>query len=44
MREDVEMTLLVASWFRSRPDELQRTLSPEEVQERLRATHAASGD
>jgi excinuclease ABC subunit C len=37
-REDVEMTLLVASWFRSRPDELQRTLPPEEVRERLRVS------
>jgi excinuclease ABC subunit C len=36
MREDMEMTLLVASWFRSRPDELQRTLSPEEAKERLK--------
>ena len=30
-REDVEMTLMVASWFRSRPEELQRTLSPEGI-------------
>jgi excinuclease ABC subunit C len=30
-REDVEMTFLVASWFRSHPGELQRTLSPEGV-------------
>ena len=35
VREDVEMTLLIASWFRSRPDELQRTFSPEEAKERL---------
>jgi hypothetical protein len=42
-REDVEMALLVASWFRSRPDELQRTFSPEEVQKRLRAMRAVSG-
>ncbi len=44
MREDVEMTLLIASWFRSRPDELQRTLSPDEVKERLRAMRAARRD
>ena len=37
-REDVEMTLLVASWFRSRPDELQRAFPPEEVKERLRGS------
>lgn len=36
MREDAEMTLLVATWFRSRPDELQRTLSPDAAKERLR--------
>ena len=36
MREDVEMTLLIASWFRSHADELQRTLSPDEAKERLR--------
>jgi excinuclease ABC subunit C len=43
LREDVEMTLLVASWFRSRPDELQRTLSPELVQGRLQEIRTASG-
>ena len=43
MREDVEMTLLVASWFRSRPDELQRTLSPEDVKERLRQCMLPAG-
>ena len=36
MQDDVEVTLLVAAWFRSRPHELQRTLLPEEVKERLR--------
>jgi excinuclease ABC subunit C len=33
-REDAEMTLLVTGWFRSRPDELRRTLSPEAVASR----------
>jgi len=36
MREDVEVTLLVAAWFRSHPDELQRTLSLDEVKDRLK--------
>jgi excinuclease ABC subunit C len=40
MREDVEMTLLVAVWFRNHPDELQRTLSPEAAKERLQAIRA----
>ena len=37
MREDLEMTLLAAWWFGNRPKELQRTLSPAEAKERLRA-------
>jgi hypothetical protein len=37
MREDAEVTLLVAAWFHSRPNELGRTLSPEVAKERLRA-------
>ncbi len=36
-REDAEMTLLVATWFASRPAELQHTLSPAAARERLRA-------
>jgi excinuclease ABC subunit C len=36
MYEDVEVTLLVAAWFHSRPHELQRTLLPESAEERLR--------
>jgi len=35
MRQDVEMTLLVAGWFRSRPNELQRTMPPEAAMEKL---------
>src|SRR5208283_276614 len=30
------LTLLVAAWFRSRPGELQRALSPDAAKERLR--------
>jgi len=37
VREDVEMTLLIATWFRSRPDEIQQAIPPEKVKERLRA-------
>jgi hypothetical protein len=36
MQEDVEVTLLVAAWFRSHPHELQRTILPEAAEERLR--------
>jgi len=42
MREDVEMTHLIASWFRSRPYELQRTILPEAIQARLRADRGSS--
>lgn len=34
-REDVDQTLLVAAWFRSQPDELQRMLSPEAARQKL---------
>jgi excinuclease ABC subunit C len=37
MQEDLEMTLLVARWFRSRPEELSRTLPPDIAKEKLRA-------
>lgn len=36
MQEDVEVTLVVAAWFRSRQHELQRRISPEAAEERLR--------
>jgi len=36
MQEDVEVTFLVAAWFRSHPHELQRTILPEAAEERLR--------
>lgn len=36
MQEDVEVTLLVAAWFRSHPHELQRTILPEAAEKRLR--------
>ncbi len=39
-REDVEITLLVAGWFRSRPNELRRTLQWEAVKEELRVRRA----
>jgi hypothetical protein len=35
-RDDVEMTLLVAGWFRSRPEELRSTMSPNAAREWLR--------
>jgi excinuclease UvrABC nuclease subunit len=42
MREDAEVTLLVASWFRSRPEELQRTFSIQAAMERLRPCRFAA--
>jgi excinuclease ABC subunit C len=41
-REDVEMTMLVASWFRSRPEELKRTLLPARANKRLQAICACA--
>ncbi len=38
MPDDVEMTLLVAGWFRSHPDELQRTMPPAAAKEKLSAS------
>jgi hypothetical protein len=35
------MTLLVALWFHTRPEELECTLSPETAQEELRAIFAS---
>jgi excinuclease ABC subunit C len=36
LRDDVETTMLVAGRFRSHPDELRRTMSPDATKERLR--------
>jgi excinuclease ABC subunit C len=44
IREDIETTFLVASWFRSRQDELQRTLSPETIKKQLRGMLVAYRD
>ncbi len=41
-RDDVEMTLLVAGWFRSSPDELKRTLLPDKAKEKLRTICACA--
>jgi hypothetical protein len=40
MREDAEMMLLVAGWFRSHPEELERPVLPETAKEGLRTNCA----
>jgi hypothetical protein len=43
MREDVEMTMLVAGRFRNYPDELRRAISPDASSDRLRTIGADAG-
>jgi excinuclease ABC subunit C len=40
LREDVEMTFLVALWFRTRPKELKNTFSPDAAKDKLQAMMA----